>query len=501
MIIATYDNYDFANQIEYTFNLIFSTYGISFKIIPLKRFKKGHFSLSETVLISYGKNNPELGVKHHVHIYASDFFGKNYLKLHSMPKTPLKKVNRKDFEVKKADLFMGETPVIFRGSEKNILRDSQLIPRGSHFSVCCPIDLIASIFYMVSRYEETVIKKRDSHNRFPASESLAWKEGFLHRPIVNEYIDLLWSWIEEFNLGYKRKSIWNGKNFAVCLTHDVDQLRKYKWYPPLRTIAGSTLKYGKPRKSLALSKDYLKAKLKSDPYDTFSYLINLSKKYGLGSSFYLMSGGKTAFDRRYKINSRKLVSIIRNIQKNGFEIGLHTSFDAYKNAALISSEKATLEKVLGNEVLGVRQHYLRWKTPESWRAREAAGIKYDTSLSFADHEGFRAGICIPFKPFDILENRELDLWELPLISMDGSLYTYQRLSPDKAFIRVKSLIDTVKKHKGVFVILWHNSSFDEVDWPGWSHLYEKILIYINKQSVYSNTALGIIKRWEDEIYK
>jgi len=48
-------------------------------------------------------------------------------------------------------------------------------------------DLPAAALFTLARFEETVIGDRDSHGRFPASASIAVKENFLHRPIVDEY--------------------------------------------------------------------------------------------------------------------------------------------------------------------------------------------------------------------------------------------------------------------------------------------------------------------------
>lgn len=55
------------------------------------------------------------------------------------------------------------------------------------------IDIFGSSFFMLSRYEEAVSTERDTHDRFPAIASLAFKAGFLERPIVDEYVELLWS--------------------------------------------------------------------------------------------------------------------------------------------------------------------------------------------------------------------------------------------------------------------------------------------------------------------
>ena len=124
---------------------------------------------------------------------------------------------------------------------------------------------------------------------------------------------------------------------------------------------------------------------------------------------------------------------------------------------------------------------------------------YDTTLSFADRAGFRCGICLPFKPFDITENRELDIWELPLIVQEGTLKgaNYQNLSPGEAYKEMVELIQAVKKCHGVFVLLWHNSSFDSLGgWAGWKEVYEKITKYISEQNAWVTDGREIALWWK-----
>ncbi len=483
MILIAYQNTEFSGPITYMLNLIFSVYQVNYQVISYTELSEARLDTASLV-VSYGKQEPEGSFENHIHIYESPLFGRQYLQPESLPKLPLQRFK--------------ELPIIYPGggplSDWVIVQEDQV----GHRAIKTTIDIVASSFFMLTRYEEVIASVLDKFDRFPASASLAFTEGFLDRPIVNEYIELLWKWVTRFNLGLERKEMWDSRDFALCLTHDVDILKKYHWYPPLRTMANLLLRHGDLKKSSALAQEYLSVKLgiRDDPYDTFDYLIKLSEKYGFSSSFYFMSGGETDYDGHYEADTPQVVSLMKKIQQHGFEIGLHTSFDAYKNPTMIASEKTRLERNLGNPVLGGRQHYLRWKTPASWRAREDAGLKYDTSLSFADQEGFRAGMCLPYKPFDVLANRVMDIWELPLIVMDGTLHTYQKLSPEEGFNRIKNLINVVKRYKGVFVILWHNSSLDWYNWPGWRHTYEGLLDYLGEQNVLGKTALEIIQRWE-----
>jgi len=487
-IVVAYQNEKFKNHIKYTFDLIFSTLGIPWKFISYEQLRNITL-FSNSLIISYGKEKPKVDPFNHIHIYESNLFGSNYLKIHSLPKIPLPRYKN--------------IPIIYQGNGD--LSD-WVIFRANEFGkkiIETNIDIIASSFFMVTRYEEIIVKEKDRFNRFPAKASIAYKENFLDRPIVNEYIDLLWSWIKWFNLGFVRKHFWGNKKFALCLTCDVDSVLKYRSsYLLFRYIAKALLKHVSPKNAFLTLKDFLetKTKQKKDPYDTFDYMLSKMRKFGFKGSFYFISGGRTRYEKRYSLNDSHVQHLINKIQNEGHEIGLHGSFDSYNNFSLMKKEKENLEKILKKNIFGIRQHYLRWKTPNTWQVQEKAGFKYDTTLYFAERAGFRAGFCLPYKPFDVLENRVLNIWELPLTIMEGTFQGYQKFSPEKAFYHMKNLIDTVKKHKGVVVILWHNSSFDNLGgWKGWSYVYEELLQYLSENDPLSDTCYNIVCKYESNI--
>ena len=51
-----------------------------------------------------------------------------------------------------------------------------------------PFDVFAAGFYLLSRYEEYLPHIKDRFHRFPAKESLAYKNGFLKIPIIEYWL-------------------------------------------------------------------------------------------------------------------------------------------------------------------------------------------------------------------------------------------------------------------------------------------------------------------------
>ena len=106
-------------------------------------------------------------------------------------------------------------------------------------------------------------------------------------------------------------------------------------------------------------------------------------------------------------------------------------------------------------------------------------MKWDSTLTYPEKEGFRCGTCYGYSVFNILTRKKLKLKEMPLEVMEGSLVNYQNLPPEKAEKKITKLIDRVKKYNGSFVLLWHNSSFNFSVWNKYASLYKNILMNYN----------------------
>ncbi|MFW6116518.1 MAG: polysaccharide deacetylase family protein [bacterium] len=336
-------------------------------------------------------------------------------------------------------------------------------------------DIIAATFFMLSRWEETVVATRDEHGRFPAQAGVAYKQGLLDRPIVDEYALILREWLKVLLPRWEPRK----RPFSVQLSHDVDHLRRFPdVMAVLRCAGGDLLK----RRNLALAHLALSdtaAQVLSP--ETSSYvqgirlLADLSRKHGLSNDvFYFMADGPGPFGGGYDPATPLVKRCIESVQRQGFEIGLHASYDAFGDRERLAEERRRLEATAGQPVRAVRQHYLRFRVPDTWRDFERVGLRRDSTMAYADHEGFRCGTCHAFRPFDLERNRSLDLWELPLVVMDGTLRGYRGLTPKQAEQRVLTLANRCESVEGVFTMLWHNSSLSR-EWLPWVSMYERLV--------------------------
>jgi peptidoglycan/xylan/chitin deacetylase (PgdA/CDA1 family) len=487
-----------AKQVMYTLLVLMDGLGASNRssATPAEMGKCDH------ILVSYGTLASQPRPSAQIHFNASDFFGAAYLQPGSLPEPPLDALLLSNGDTMPL-LYVanGDLPgeVICR-SERGLPLAS-LIYSDHGYKITSNADLIASSFYMLSRYEEVVAPARDRFDRFPATASLAVRAGFLDRPIVNQMMLLLREWInrvlDDRNLPELPSCLYpEGKAFAVSLSHDVDRVRRH----PRQAIT-ALLRDSKARRvgtGLARFTRAMRDVLaKRDLYWTIQTLLEEEEKHGIKSAFYFTTGHHAFHDPFYALSEPGIRSAVSDIQAVGNEIGLHGSFDSFSDARMLRQQRKQLEAIIGNSVAGVRQHYLRFQVPTTWRTQVESGLRYDTTMGYADYPGFRAGFCFPFRPFDLLENRTLDLWELPLIVMDGTLYQYRSYSTEEAFQVLLRFVETVKRYHGVFTFLWHSSMSDPDDsgTSAFPTLYPRLLTTLRDLDAFCCTPVELIDWW------
>jgi len=329
-------------------------------------------------------------------------------------------------------------------------------------------DIVAASFYMLTRWEETVIENKDEHNRFLAIDSLAYKNNFLHRPIVNEYVEILYHILKSFGLDQIRKV----RKYTTLATHDVD--RPFLWNSTLgkiRSIGASLL--------IRRNKEEIKLRAQNivtgtDPFDTFDLLMDMSESIGEKAHFFFMAGGETEFDNFYQLGEQAVIDLIKRIKERNHCIGIHPSYNTYNNTEMLSSEIDALKMATGMEVTASRQHYLRFDTSSTWNNLEDADVRWDSTMGYPDEAGFRSGVCYTYPLYDIYNRKQLNLLEKPLIVMDATLLRYEKLQIEQALSRVENLQKEVHRYQGEFVFLWHNSSFNSQEWIGFDEVYKSM---------------------------
>jgi hypothetical protein len=329
-------------------------------------------------------------------------------------------------------------------------------------------DELAEAFFHLARVEERDGPK-DEHGRFLAASSS---------------LDPLDPPLERLRrrLGLDPPS-WRGARFAVALTHDVD----VPWRWTRRAVRGTAARLKSHvlagRRSAAVREARALAGLPlhklrgTDPNWRFEALLEAEGERDASSTFFLLAGHSDPHDgpspETYERLRPRLVDAIVGA---GGEVGLHGSYRAARDPALLADEAQTLA-AFGVEARGQRYHYLRVDPHANLAPLPGLGFRYDTSLGFSDAPGFRAGIAQPFRPWSFETESPLDLVEIPLAAMDVTLgeRRYLGLSAREAEGPLLALLDEAARHGGGFSLLWHTDRFDRATAQGWDRLYWRVL--------------------------
>jgi peptidoglycan/xylan/chitin deacetylase (PgdA/CDA1 family) len=275
----------------------------------------------------------------------------------------------------------------------------------------------------------------------------------------------------------------NGKRFAVCLTHDVDDI-----YPPLTHIGLSSFCAVKNLDFTRFKQQWTWkfGKKCSSPYLNFKQIIEMEREFEAKSTFYFLTADRDIRGFTYHIED--IQDELKNIIESGWDVGLHIGYYSFNGLGDILSEKRKLEKALGKEVIGCRNHYLRFKVPDTWEILAKAGFGYDTTFGYADSIGFRNGMCHPFRPFNLNSSKEIGIVEIPLTVMDVTVFEYMKQNYITALNSLKKLVDTVEKYNGILTLLWHNNDFSCPFRDNWAELYKEILKYCYLKNAWMTSA-------------
>jgi len=400
----------------------------------------------------------------------------------SLPKEPVAWVRPREF-LERQILPFHRSPAIYEPAKTPTLPRTAPEP-DALFEV--PMDLFGGTFFMLTRYEEFVLRAMDEHGRFPASASIAFRQGFLEAPVVNQYAEVLWAALRKLWPRLRRPR----RTYSLWVSHDVDS--PFFVYRPARArlaalglngVAGDLVKRRDRRlaaKRLRAIRSTLVRGAPGDPHFNLKRVMQADEAFDLTATFFVMAGGGGPFGAPYSLCDRNIRALLREMGARGHSIGLHASYESAEDLGALRTEWRALRSTLtaegvSQEPRGSRAHYLRWFADSSFRQLDQVGLDYDSSVAYADHAGFRCGTCYEFSTFDLERGEPLGLTERPLIAMESSVIDpwYMAKGHGESALGVfTQLADQCREYSGTFALLWHNTRLLGADEIG---LYRQVL--------------------------
>ncbi len=343
-------------------------------------------------------------------------------------------------------------------------------PAGETSSI--PFDIFAASFYLISRYEEYLPHVQDMHERFPVEESLAYKNKFLEKPLVDIWAYKFLEHLKEKFPSYEYKK----REFKLISTIDVDTAFAFKHKGVVRSLGGYLIDVFNFRFVNLWHRLLTNLNFREDHYNTFSELLKIQKEYNVKTLFFFLIGDYTTFDKNISFSNNKFKSLIKSVADYA-KIGLHPSYFSSKNFEKLKKEKLRLENIINTPITFSRQHYLRLIIPETYQNLIDIDIQEDYTMGYAKAVGFRASTCTPFYFFDLDFEIQTPLKIVPFALMDVSLKKYMELSNEECLNKILALKEEVKQVNGTFISVFHNETLSEnIYWKGWKTIYKKMVI-------------------------
>ncbi len=328
-------------------------------------------------------------------------------------------------------------------------------------------DYLSASFYLISRYEEYLPFEKDIYGRFPHDGSIAFRNDFLQRPLIDEWTLLL---LKKIRVVFPEIAI-HPPSFNLTPTYDIDISWSYKGKGFLRNIGGA---FRNPK--TVLERMFVLAELKKDPFDAYSFLDEKHDAFRLKPIyFFLTAPQRSELDKNISPYNKQFRKLIKHISKKS-EIAVHPSVYSHSNKTALQIEKDLLASICNKTINKSRFHFLKCLLPEDYRRLIEAGITDDYTIGYGTVNGFRASTSRSFLWYD-LEKEETTLLRIhPFCWMDANSCYELQMSPQEAYEELLTYMDQIKQVNGTMITVSHNHLLgDDSVFKGWKEMYGRFL--------------------------
>jgi hypothetical protein len=336
-------------------------------------------------------------------------------------------------------------------------------------------DVFAAIFYLITRYEEYLPHQKDIYGRYAHENSVAFKEGFLHLPLID-------IWLEDFKKTLLKKASalqFKDSKFSFLPTYDIDIAWSFRNKGFKRNFGGILKLFFKGQFGKMVHRIRVIKGKRQDPFDSYEWMDRLHEQFKLQPTyFFLVAKERGKYDRNIDVTNTEYQHLVQSISSQ-YSIGLHPSWASGDVPSLLTKEKSTLEQITNQTITSSRQHFIRFELPSTYRKLLALGLMNDYSMGYGTINGFRASIATSYYWYDLKKEEKTQLHIHPFCFMDANSYHEQKLSPGETFNELMQFYNAVKSVDGTMITIWHNNFLgsDEM-FIGWKEVYEKFIFSI-----------------------
>lgn len=330
------------------------------------------------------------------------------------------------------------------------------------------VDPLASIFYVLSRMEEYTEVKRDIHDRFSATDSLLYRNGWLQKAMCDRWSMAFIRFVDRYE-----QTALNPFPVEVRIipSFDIDNTFAFQWKEGWKRWGGMLRDWLRKDTERLEKRRQVLAQKSKDPYDTYDYIREIAQR-GFEVRLFWLLGDYAKYDKNISAFDARHQELIRSMAETT-HVGLHPSYKSNSSSYYLSREKARIDTILEEPVTASRQHFLKLSIPATYRNLMQLGFTDDYTMGYADEVGFRAGTARPFFFFDLAKNQQTGFRIHPFVYMDGTLHEYKKYTVSESKAVILELYREVEQMGGDFICIWHNETIGGFSkWKGWRQVLD-----------------------------
>jgi len=322
-----------------------------------------------------------------------------------------------------------------------------------------PFDVFSAAFYLLSRYEEYLPHARDSYGRFAHTASLAYQSGFLQLPLVDLWVQQLFSVLQQLFPSV----VLPQHQFVFQPTYDIDMAYARKGKGWLRRL-------------MARLKRIPSRINGKDIFDVYHWFDELHTTHTLEPLyFFLVARRSSKYDKNGSPKKKILRQLIKRIAGK-YVVGLHPSWQSFFIEDELHKERKILQQIVQKPITISRQHYIKFTLPHTFRSLINAGITDDYSMGYGSINGFRASYARSFYWYDLANETTTGLLLHPFCFMDANAFFEEKLDAAAAGKSLQHYSDVVQQVNGTLITIFHNHFLtEETQWQPWRDMYRDFL--------------------------
>jgi uncharacterized protein DUF7033 len=420
--------------------------------------------------------------------YILDFIGKQVIgksfeivnDTATFEQYPGPKINYGNVRITESEFRIQNTQLLFeKGCNEQTIECFEIDNYKSFFKTegDFPFDIFAASFYLISRYEEYLPHEKDAYGRYAHENSLAFREGFLHLPLINIWIDELKKYLK---VKFPSLTI-HHSTFTFFPTYDIDEAYAYKHKQWWRTTGGLLRSVIKGQWSMIVERSRVLLGVSKDPFDSFEWMDALHRQLDLNPVYFFLIPKRTGrYDKNISPSKRSMRDLIQE-HSDRYSIGIHPSWQSGDDPGKLKFEILNLRHISGKPIHSSRQHFIRFTMPQTYRQLIELGIDSDFSMGFGSINGFRASVASAFFWYDLEKEEQTQLLLYPFCFMEANSFYEQKFSARQAFEELKHYLNIVKSVNGTLITIWHNSFLGTAaQFKGWREMYEQFISLVKQ---------------------